>query len=221
MTKAAKAERDQAITQLKDWIKPGDTVYTILDSVSRSGMSRQIRVVVPTIDRHDDEHKPATMDFLHPNYSVAKAIGARQAKSGAIVMGGAGMDMGFALVYELSQTLYGSGYACLGKGLCPSNYHVNHRDHIHCEGFEDRRCYAPSVWGRWKVAEDWPRRIIEVDGHQIDAGYLACLSGSGEDGKPYEICPTCQGVGSLPNPEGPERFDLVHTDGYAVRHKWL
>jgi hypothetical protein len=47
MTKADKLERDKAITQLRDWIKPGDTVYTILDSVSRSGMSRQIRVVVP------------------------------------------------------------------------------------------------------------------------------------------------------------------------------
>jgi hypothetical protein len=182
MSKAEQAERQKAIDQLREWIKPGDTVYTILDSVSRSGMSRQIRVVVP-YTRED-----STIDHLHPNWSVAKAIGARLAKKGdGIVMGGCGMDMGFALVYELSQTLYGgrncvcyswylngvrataeqyrnrenggrisdgwrwlpdsacaeckgsgiepgSGYQCLGKGKCPSNYHMNHRDTIKCEG---------------------------------------------------------------------------------------
>ena len=66
--------------------------------------------------------------------------------------------MGFHLVYELSQRLYGGrgdgtgGYACLGKGKCPSSYHVNYRRNEHAE---------------------------------------------------------------------PERFDLVHTDGYALRHRWL
>ena len=44
-TKAAEAERAEAIAKLREWIKPGDTVYTVLDSVSRSGMSRHIRVL--------------------------------------------------------------------------------------------------------------------------------------------------------------------------------
>lgn len=37
MTKAQQAD---AIVQLREWIKPGDSVYTILESVRRSGMPR-------------------------------------------------------------------------------------------------------------------------------------------------------------------------------------
>lgn len=162
----ADKEKQEAIEKLREWVKPGDTVYTILRHVSRSGMSRDISVVLPSVqcdltERLEEANGGPKANhriyFLHPNYSVAKAIGARL-KSGnndAIVMGGCGMDMGFALVYELSHALYGRGYQCLGKGKCPSNYHVNHRDHVSC-------------------------------------------------------------------PEhGPERFDLVHTDGYALRQQWL
>ena len=39
-------------------------------------------------------------------------------------MGGAGMDMGFALVYELSHALYPDGFDCIGEG-CPANDHNN------------------------------------------------------------------------------------------------
>jgi hypothetical protein len=226
MTKAQRTERDEARAQLREWIKPGDTVYTILDSVSRSGMSRQIRVVIP-YTRED-----GTIDHLHPNYSVAKALGLRQATKGdGIIMGGCGMDMGFALVYELSHALYGAGYPCLGKGQCPSNYHVNHRDTIRCEGTRVHNpdgpdfgsfCYRPNstMFGpRVEIPEDWPRRQVEIDGEIIDGGPLYCITD--EQGENPQVCPTCHGAGSLPNPEGPERFDLIHTDGYAVRHRWL
>ena len=90
MTKAEKVEQAEAIEQLREWIKPGDTVYTVLDHVSRSGMSRNIRVLVPLASGPGE--KPS---FIHPNHSVAVAIGARRAKRGdGIVMGGCGMDMG-------------------------------------------------------------------------------------------------------------------------------
>lgn len=173
MTKAQQAERDEAIGKLREWIKPGDTVYTILDHVSSSGMSRAIRTVLLNCEN-------GKADATHPNYAVGKALGLRHWKwqgheQDALVLSGCGMDMGFHLVYELSYLLYGgkgcpaldcdarkpkpdcatchgtgqvNGYKCLGKGRCPSNYH--------------------------------------------------------------------------PNPiEGPERFDLIHTDGYALRHRWL
>ena len=107
------AERQEAIERLREWIKPGDTVYTILRHVSRSGMSREIGVVL--MDGKSD---------LHPNWAVSKAIGARQGKSDGVVMGGCGMDMGFALVHELSYALYPDGFDCLGEG-CPSNDHSN------------------------------------------------------------------------------------------------
>lgn len=54
MTKAKQAEIAEAIAQLREWIKPGDTVYTILESTSRSGMSRQIRTVIPYIREQCD-----------------------------------------------------------------------------------------------------------------------------------------------------------------------
>lgn len=264
-TKAQQAEYDEAITKLRDWIKPGDTVYTILRQVSRSGMSRQISVVLLA---RDDRDPSRTVD-LHPNHAVSLVTGYPLNKTrDAIVIGGCGMDMGFQLVYQLSQALYGgrtcgcvgprrdgipvtaaeyhargdlgpaegwtwtadsrcsicqgsgilpgSGYACLGKGTCPSNYHVNHRDRVRCpgtSGADGRSCYTPSPFGRWPIAADWP----EADGR-----LLACVAFKDDEGNgAYEVCPTCQGAGDLANPDGPERWDLVHTDGYALRHRWL
>jgi hypothetical protein len=275
LTKAQRQERQEAIDQLREWLKPGDTVYTILDHVSSSGMMRAIRVVLPTIGGPSVEStapggKPTdyvrkdgiTVDFVHPNWAVGKALGLKHWKRNgreqdALVVGGCGMDMGFHLVYELSHVLYGAahkpgdlpdqipdqsqyatpapagwhwegGYACLGKGKCPSNYHVNHRDMIRCEGTRQYNpdgpntgsiCYRPHRYNsRFDVPDDWPKKTITIDGATIDGGYLACIEH--EDGT-REVCPTCKGAGQIPNPAGPERFDLMHTDGYALRHRWL
>jgi hypothetical protein len=147
-TKAKQAEVAEAIAQLREWIKPGDTVYTILDSVSRSGMSRQIRVIVP-YTRHEARYNDGwreidkgvvaitdtdhggqleircTVDHLHPNHSVGLITGYRQAKKGdGLIVGGCGMDMGYHLVYALSHRLWPDGFDCIGPG-CPSNDHSN------------------------------------------------------------------------------------------------
>ena len=253
MTKAEKAERQQAIDQLREWLKPGDTVYTVLEHVSRSGMQREIRVLVPyqrTAEEIERGYSP--IDFLHPNHAVAQALGLRQGKRDGLIVGGCGMDMGFHLVYELSSVLYGyrrcskcgyhfpddyptdvtcgkcdgeivGGYRCLGKGKCPSNYHVNHHDTIRCEGTrvynpdgEDTGgyCYDPWSFGRRdELPESWPRAANGAPLYAVHEG--------DEDSGRYVVCPTCKGKGRIPNPEGPERFDLLHTDGYALRHRWL
>ena len=114
MTKAQKTERDEAIARLREWVKPGDTVHTIIRHVSRSGMQREIGVVLIDADG----------STLHPNWAVSKAIGARQGKRDGVIMGGCGMDMGFALVYELSHALFPDGFGCVGD-KCPSNDHSN------------------------------------------------------------------------------------------------
>ena len=49
MAKHSKKEVQEAFDTLRKMLKPGDTVHTILDNVSRSGMSRNIRVVVQRI----------------------------------------------------------------------------------------------------------------------------------------------------------------------------
>lgn len=120
MTKAAKAERDEYIGKLRAMLKPGDTVYTILRSVSRSGMYRTM-----------DVHIIRDNEPLRLTYWVAKAIGARyDDKREALGIGGCGMDVGFEVVYNLGRTLWPDGFDCIGKGKewrdnCPSNDHSN------------------------------------------------------------------------------------------------
>ena len=130
--KAQTAERDAAITQLLEWVKPGDTVFTVLRHVSRSGMQREIGVVLlspGTNGRRMDRH---------PNYAVAAALGLKLSKNGdAVKVDGCGMDMGFHLVYELGAALWPNGYTCTGPG-CQSNAHTNgdrdYTPHMHGDG---------------------------------------------------------------------------------------
>lgn len=97
-------------------VKPGDTIFTVLRSVSRSGMSREIGVLVPTDDGKD---------FFHPNYAVATLTGSKTNKSGdGVKVSGCGMDMGFHLVYSLSYALFPKGFDCIGE-KCPANDHAN------------------------------------------------------------------------------------------------
>ena len=56
---------------------------------------------------------------------VAKAVGYRfDWDRGSIIVNGAGMDMGFSVVYNLARVLYRDGFPCSGAG-CLSNDHAN------------------------------------------------------------------------------------------------
>lgn len=94
-------------------VKPGTTIYVNLRQVSRSGMSRHIEPFVIA------KGKPVSIA-----YEVAAITGDRIAEDGGIVIGGAGMDMGFHLVYDLSAHMYPNGFRCTGKH-CPANDHAN------------------------------------------------------------------------------------------------
>jgi hypothetical protein len=113
MTRATQSAKEEARENLQKWVKPGDTLYTVLRHVSRSGMSRRISVVKPYI-RDDD----GTIDFVRLDYNVAGALGwpIKSAKEG-ICVDGCGMDMGFHLIYELGQVLFGNGYALKQRWL--------------------------------------------------------------------------------------------------------
>lgn len=125
MTKAQQKEqqRQEAIDYLREYFpaRPDDEkpyqdmtweerhtlprAYTVLRHVSSSGMSRRISVIVAY---NDDNGAACVRDI---SYLVARALDMRRNKDdGGIIIGGCGMDMGFALVYDLSQTLYGNGY---------------------------------------------------------------------------------------------------------------
>lgn len=105
----------EAIERLREWLNPGDVVYTNVTHVSRSGMSRHIKV-----------YKFENNEPRYLTYNVAQALGWRFIRDPreAVKVDGCGMDMGFHLVYELSHTLFPSGFDCIGHG-CPSNAHSN------------------------------------------------------------------------------------------------
>lgn len=121
-------DRQEAIAELRELVKPGDTVRTILRHRSQSGMFRAISAVVP-FTREDGKPGIYNLDYL-----IAQAVPGLKWSDrwGGIKQSGAGMDMGFNLVYTLSRALYGDGYPCQlaadGSGRCPSNEHVNSRE---------------------------------------------------------------------------------------------
>jgi hypothetical protein len=96
---------EEEIDRLKAWIEANNyTVYTVVRSVARSGMSREISVVIPLINEHTQ-----VQQFVHPSYTVAGLLGRTYSeKNGhnAVVCHGCGMDMGFDLVQNLSYALY-------------------------------------------------------------------------------------------------------------------
>ena len=133
----ADRERDEAIIKLREWLKPGDTVYTVLRHVSRSGMQREIGIVLLQAESHSQFPADSTVRDIHPNYAVSKALGYRLGKGDGIIVGGGGMDMGFSVVYNLGATLWPDGFECCGEN-CDSNDHSNgdrnRKPHHHSDG---------------------------------------------------------------------------------------
>lgn len=109
----------EALAKLRAMLPPGTTVYTVLRHVSQSGMTRAISPIV-VIDG-----KPADISWL-----LAKVGFKFNQRYGGITVRGAGMDMGFHLVYTLShlvytlsRKLYPDGFECFGEPGCPEPHH--------------------------------------------------------------------------------------------------
>jgi len=92
-------DREYAIDKLNThYLKEGTKVYTILRSVSSSGMTRHISLVIANGD-----------EVIDITYYAAHALEDRLIESKghrAIRVNGCGMDMGFHLVYNLSSVLF-------------------------------------------------------------------------------------------------------------------
>ena len=93
------ARKEYARAQLRKMIKPGQTVYCTLRSRSSSGMSRVISLHIV-----DDTGELRSIDTY-----AADATDTRISKNGGLIMSGCGMDMGFALVYNLGYALWPNG----------------------------------------------------------------------------------------------------------------
>ena len=100
MVKATKEELAWAETYLKKCFLRNKVVWTKIESVSKSGMSRIINAY--TVKNNEIDRV---------SYYVAQLLDSTyDDKTGGIRMNGSGMDMEFALEYNLSRKLYGDGY---------------------------------------------------------------------------------------------------------------
>jgi len=83
---------------LTHYLTEGDTVYTVLRSVSSSGMSRTMSLKTVEDGKIIDitYYAAAALD-----YPLVEVNGSR-----ALRVGGCGMDMGFHIVYSLSGVLF-------------------------------------------------------------------------------------------------------------------
>jgi hypothetical protein len=104
--------REQLLTH---YLSEGDTVYTVLRSVSSSGMSRTISLKVAKDGKILDLTYYASILLDWP---LVEVNGSR-----ALRVGGCGMDMGFHTVYTLSRVLFREE----GEQLhCDAGYALNH-----------------------------------------------------------------------------------------------
>lgn len=88
-------------------------VHCVLRHVSRSGMQRRISLFV--VAWRGDEGEPYIADI---SASAARVLDRRLNRDDlGVICHGAGMDMGFELVYSLSRALYGDGYALKHRWL--------------------------------------------------------------------------------------------------------
>jgi len=100
------AERAADIAYFRALFPVGSRVATSVAHVARSGMSRSIKVY-------------ACEDGVISDVSwrVARLLRDRfDNTNGGVKMGGCGMDMCFALVYNLGRTLYPEGFKVEGRG---------------------------------------------------------------------------------------------------------
>jgi hypothetical protein len=141
-------ERIAALDQLAKLLKPGDTVWTKLIHVSRSGMYR----VIDCFAIKDNEP-------LRITWSVATLCGGYDRRHEGAKASGCGMDMGFSLVYNTSLALFPHGFGCIGEG-CPS-----------CDHSNGDRDYTPHYDGTPRGASEVGKSLTPYNHMHSNGGY--------------------------------------------------
>jgi len=94
-------QREKAVASLRECLRPGMTVYTVLRSVSSSGMSR-------CLDLYCVNHG----EIIRITWNAAKALdGTYDSRKQCLRVNGCGMDMGYDATHSLAKALFGDGYA--------------------------------------------------------------------------------------------------------------
>jgi hypothetical protein len=94
--KATDADRADAIASLLKIVKPESTIFCVLRTRARSGMSRTISFYAIV------DNRPMWLDG-----HIATALGYQRVKD-SIRVGGVGFDAGHHVVSHLARTLFGS-----------------------------------------------------------------------------------------------------------------
>lgn len=107
MTKKEKIERVESAREwLRKLVLPGTRVYCILKRVNQGGDYRHIQLAVVAADHNG---KQVVRNISAPAATLMdRKLGD---STGGVCIRGGGMDMGFALVCELSYRLYGDEYS--------------------------------------------------------------------------------------------------------------
>lgn len=139
MSNKRKQEQEEAVKNLKGFLKPGDEIHTVLRHVSRSGMYRVIDVYFFLAEKNRNKdreingiqvrqsegkekliyNKRAYVAIpLRISWDVSRACGFKyDRRHEGVGVGGCGMDMGFHVVYELGHYLFGNGYWLVHKWM--------------------------------------------------------------------------------------------------------
>ena len=116
-------------------IKTGETVYTVLRHVSSSGMFRIIDAFVMRNGRPVHVFAAAS-DSQRRKLQDGKKFYKYDRDKQGFRMSGAGMDMGFELVYSMGRCIIPK-FMCTRKPTCPSNDHsngdMNYSPHTHSD----------------------------------------------------------------------------------------
>ena len=128
MTNYSKERIEDSLSFLNNVVKKGDTIYTSVSNVSRSGMSRHIKLYVAN-----------GKDIINITRAAAVVGGDRISNTtDGIVVSGCGMDMGFNCVYNLGRVLFPKGFkttkrtgarngSTIGTKDIDGGYAFNHR----------------------------------------------------------------------------------------------
>jgi hypothetical protein len=194
---AQQEEREPAIAKLREMLEPGDTVYTVLNHVSRSRTSRSISLLISR-DR----------DAMKLDYLAAQAMGYRiDQKNEGLIAGGYGMDMGFYVVFSLSYTLFPDGFDCVGPVYYLRDHELEPSEYPHIKRV--RREVMESVISTNRHAN--PRENgIEVYAQPLEDadGFLPAYLSTRHN------CPS--------NDHSNRNMTYHHSNGgYALRHQWL
>jgi len=98
---------NESKSYLKKLFTVNKIIYCKLDHVSQSGMTRHISFYVARKNR-----------IIDISLHISNVTKHKRSKNGGLIVGGCGMDVGFAVVYNLGYCLYPKGFRSSERNRC-------------------------------------------------------------------------------------------------------